>query len=134
MACRYNCSNSESLNYKIKFDCEANRFCLRHTSQFFTRELVNSENQNVPTLVDDKVKLFILDKTYSENRNVLPNGIDPSINNDNSENVEASYVTEIIKPVNNQPITLFIFHLFIHQFFPHYLLFYLHCIELGRFL
>ena len=55
------------LNYKIKFYCDANVIFLRHTSQLFTRELVNSENQDVLTLVDDKVKLFVPDNRYSEN-------------------------------------------------------------------
>ena len=33
------------LNYQIKFDCDANVICLRHASQHFARELVNSESQ-----------------------------------------------------------------------------------------
>ena len=99
MTCRYNCSN-----FEIKFDRDANVICLRHASQLFTRELVNSENQDVPTLVDDKVKLFIPDKRYSENSNVLLKVIDQIINNDNSENVEPSDVTEITEPVVNFPI------------------------------
>ena len=33
------------LNYRIKFDCDANVICLRHASQHFARELVNSESQ-----------------------------------------------------------------------------------------
>ena len=53
--------------------------CLRHAYQLFSRQLVNSENQDVPTLVDDKVKLFIPDKRYSENSNVFPKATDQSI-------------------------------------------------------
>ena len=43
-----------SLNYKIKFDCDTSVICLRHASQLFTRELAYSENQDVLTLVVDK--------------------------------------------------------------------------------
>ena len=41
------------LNYKINFYWDANVICLRHAYQFFNRELVNSENPNVPILFDD---------------------------------------------------------------------------------
>ena len=58
---------------------------MKHASQPITRELVNLENQNVPTLVEDKVKLFIPNKRYLKNSNVSPKGIDQSINNDNSK-------------------------------------------------
>ena len=99
------------LNYKIKFDCDANVIFLRHASQLFTRQLVNSENQDVPTLVDDNVKLIFPNKTYSENRNVSSKDINQSINSDNSENVEISDVPEVTEPVvniptNNDPITV----------------------------
>ena len=79
---------------------------LRHVSQLFTEELVNvnPENQDFPTLDDDKVKLFIPEKKYSKYSNFFPKAIYQSINNDNSENVEVSNVIEITQPDVNFPI------------------------------
>ena len=98
-----------SLNYKIRFDCDSNVVCVRHASQLFTRELINSQNHDVPTLNDDQENLFKSNNRYSNNSNVLFNAVDQSVNNDISENVEASDVIENREPVNlsvdNEPIT-----------------------------
>ena len=48
--------------------------------------------------------MCISDKRYSENSNFFSKAIEQSINNDNSENLEASDVTEITEPVVNFPI------------------------------
>ena len=86
--------------------CNLSQTCI---STFHQRTCKFRES-NVPTLVDDKVKFLIPDKIYSVNSNVLPKAINQSINNDNSENVEVSDITEITEPVvnfhfNNDPIT-----------------------------
>ena len=95
------------LNYKIKFGCDANVICLGHASQLFFRELVNSENEDVPTLID-KVKLFISNKKYSENNNVLPKGIDQSINDD-------KYLVPIINNFDNYYIRCYMYYIIIYH-------------------